>query len=478
MDFNLRFAPHPSERELTANRQNAESSVASEYAQQLIEKLHFSYSDCLIDYQTDLVIRKSKEKEDISSRSQRGISLRAFTGKWWAYANTSDTNHSAIRKLPGKLRAKGTTATSVRLVKPEPITFDQRMPVKKDAQTVALEDKLQKLREVFELAKTMDPRVVDVQATYSDSLSDRAIVSSVGTVARQTIPRTRIGLTVIVKDEGAADYDYTQLGGTVGYEVVDDFSEQNVHDTVESAIELLKAASPPAGPQVVILDPGVVGTVCHESFGHGLEADQALRGRSYLKDLLGKKVASELVTMYEDSSLESAFGSYLFDDDGTPARKNTIVEDGVLVGFIHDMESAAAMGTNLTANSRTQGATRRRFIRMSNTYAKPGEQPVDDIIRDTRDGIFVTHWLSGMEDPLGGGMQVIAKKGYLIKNGIKTAPLKMITLTGRVLEVLGNVDAVSKDGFKVDSGNCGKGGEDFVPVGSGGTWWRTKAVIA
>jgi TldD protein len=182
--------------------------------------------------------------------------------------------------------------------------------------------------------------------------------------------------------------------------------------------------------------------------------------------------------MYEDASYEGAFGSYLFDDDGVPARKNTIVEKGVLMSFIHDMESAASMHAPLTSNSRTQNASRRRFIRMTNTYAKPGDWNMKDIIQDTKAGVLMMHWQYGMEDPLGGGMEVVSKKGYLIKNGQKTTPLKSVTLTGRVLEVLGNVDAVSKDGFMMDAGNCGKGSEDFVPVGSGGTWWRTKAVVA
>ena len=446
--------------------------------QHALHRINFQYADALYDWQSDLVIQKNKNREDISSRSIKGISLRGFTDKGWVYANSSNTSQAGIGKLVRQLGRRKPKGQSARLILPEPITIDKGTHVKKDPQEILPEDKIQRVRDIFNLAKSMDPRIVDVRVAYLEALTDRTLVSAFGTAARQLVPRTRISLAVIVKENGTTDYDYTQLGGAVGFEVVDDLSEGLVRETVASAVEQLKAVSAPPGLQTVILDPGVVGTVCHESFGHGLEADQALRGRSYLKDMLGKKVASELVTMYEDASFEGACGSYFFDDDGVPARKNTIVDKGVLVSFIHDMESAANMKASLTGNSRTQNASRRRFIRMTNTYAKPGDWNMTDIIQDTKDGVLMTHWQYGMEDPLGGGMEVASKKGYLIKNGQKTTPLKSVTLTGRVLEVLGSVDAVSKDGFMIDAGTCGKGNEDYVPIGAGGTWWRTKAVIA
>lgn len=446
---------------------------------QALKRIHLPYVDGLYDWQTDLTIRKDKDRESISARSIKGVSLRGFTDHGWRYFNTNSTETVAIRKLVRALdKRRSIRQAAARLRQPDPIKFDRQVPVKKETQDIQLEEKLQRIRDVFNLAKSMDSRIVNVRLTYSETTMERALVTSGGTQARQIIPRTRVILAVIARENDVTDYDFLMLGGTVGYEVVDNLTEATIRDTVQSALQQLKAISPPPGPQRVILDPGVVGTVCHESFGHGLEADQALRGRSYLKDMLGKKVASDLVTMYEDPSFEGAHGSYCFDDDGTLSRKNTLVEKGTLVSFLHDMETATAMNAQLTGNSRTQSASRRRFIRMSNTYADPGDWTLDDMIKDMKNGIMMMRWQSGMEDPLGGGMQVVAKKGYLIENGKTTTPLKSITLTGRVLEVLGNVDAVSKEGFMVDSGNCGKGAEDYVPVGSGGTWWRTRAVIA
>ncbi len=446
--------------------------------QQAVRRIRLPYGDVLFDWQTNLSIRKNKDRESIGTNSIKGISLRAFTRDGWVYANTTKTDLNHVNRLASSLNKKNSPKGTARLSQPDPIKIDKKAPIKKDPQEIPIEEKVQRLREIFNLARTMDPRIADIYVGYSETTLVRLLVTSGGTEARQVIPRTRIGLVAIAKEDGASDSDVASLGGTVGYEVVDDLTETAIRDTVNSAVEQLKAIPAPGGVHKVILDPGVVGVVCHESFGHGLEADQALRGRSYLKDMLGKKVASDLVTMYEDPSYEGAHGSYYFDDDGTPTRKNTLVENGILVSFLHDMETAHAMNAPLTGNSRTQNATRRRFIRMSNTYAKPGDRDSAEMIKDTKEGILMMHWRSGMEDPLGGGMQVVAGKGYLIKNGEKVTPLKSLTLTGRVLDVLGNVDAVSKDGFSINSGNCGKGPEDFVPDGTGGTWWRTTAVIA
>ena len=457
--------------------QETKSDSAIGDIQQTLRKVNLPYVDGLYDMQEALTIQKNKDRENISTRTVTGISLRGFSSRGWLYSNSNRTDLTTIRKLAGKLSFASGTKTG-KLTLPEPIKLDKQYPAKKDPQQIMLEDKLQKIRDLFSLARNMDSRIVDVHVTYSERVMERTLLTSHGTWARQRIPRTRIALQVIVKENGVTEYDIATAGGTMGYDVVDEVTEDAVRETVQGAIEQLKAVPPPRGLQKVIMDPGVVGVVCHESFGHGLEADQALRGRSYLKDMLGKRVASEHVTIYEDPSLEGGHGTYYFDDDGALSRKNTLVDKGILVSFLHDIETSAMMNSPLTASSRTQDASRRRFIRMSNTYAKLGDWTIEEMVKETKSAVMMVRWQYGIEDPLGGGMQVVSKKGYLIENGIKTKPLKQITLTGRVLEVLGSVDAVSKDGFVVDAGNCGKGKEDFVPVGDGGTWWRTNGVIA
>jgi TldD protein len=463
---------------VVVNKSSRESDNITGDLQEMILEVDLPYVDGLYDSQTQLSIRKNKERENTSSRSIKGISIRSYTDSGWTYSSSNKTDRSTARRLMQVIKKESPRSRANSQLKlPDTLKVDAQTPVKKNPLEIPIEEKLQRVREIYNLAREMDSRIVDVRVAYAESVTDRALVTSNGTEARQRVPRTRISLEIVVKENDVTDSDNLSLGGTVGYEVVDEMTEERIRELARSAAEQLSAVTPPTGFQTVILDPGTVGTVCHESFGHGLEADQALRGRSYLKGMLGKKVASELVTIYEDSSLEGAYGSYYFDDDGVKSMKNTLVKDGQLVSFLHDIETSAALKAQLTGSSRTQNAAHRRFIRMSNTYARPGNQTVNEILKDTKKGVMMVHWQFGIEDPLGGGMQVSSKKGYLIEHGVKTKPLKSITMTGRVLEVLGNVDAVSSDGFFVDPGTCGKGSEDYVPVGSGGTWWRTKAVI-
>jgi TldD protein len=452
----------------------SDSAVAG--LQQTLKKVNLPYVDGLYDMQTSLTIWKNKDRENVGTSTSEGISLRGFSGQGWLYASSSMSDPRTTRRLVGKLKTRR-EAPAGKLRLPEPIELDRQLPIRKSPEQIPLEEKLQKIREIFSLARNMDSKVADVRVFYSESIMERSLLTCNGTFARQRIPRTRIALQVIVKENGVTEYDLFTAGGTVGYETVDELTEEIVRDTVQGAAEQLKAVPPPRGLQKVIIDPGTVGTVCHESFGHGLEADQALRGRSYLSNMLGKRVASEHVTIYDDSSLEKGHGTYYFDDDGVPSRKNVLVDKGILVSFLHDIETSAAMDAPLTASSRVQDASRRRLIRMSNTYAEPGDWKIDEMVKETKSAVMMNRWQYGVEDPLGGGMQVVSRKGYLIENGVKTKPLKSITLTGRVLEILGRVDAVSKDGFTLDSGNCGKGKEDFVPVSNGGTWWRTTGVI-
>lgn len=478
IDFNVCTVKRDDQEPEKVSKGTRESDSVIGDLQETIRATDLPYVDGLYDWQTQLSIRKNKEQENTSSRSIKGLSVRSHSGAGWTYSSSNKTDKPTIRRLINQIKKESSsTGSKSKLSQPESMKIDTETPVKIDPLEISIEEKLHRVREIYDLARGMDPRIVDVRVAYAETVVDRALVTSHGTQGRQLIPRTRISMEVVAKANGVTDSDNMSFGGTVGYEVVNDVTEEKVRELVKSAVELLSAVTPPTGLQTVILDPGTVGTVCHESFGHGLEADQAIRGRSYLKDMLGKKVASNLVTIYEDSSLEGAQGTYYFDDDGVKSRKNTLVENGVLVSFLHDIETSAAMNAPLTGSSRTQNAARRRFIRMSNTYARQGNQTLESIVKDTKKGVMMMRWQFGIEDPLGGGMQVVSKKGYLIENGATTKPLKSITLTGRVLEVLGNVDAVSSDGFFVDPGTCGKGSEDYVPVGSGGTWWRTKAVI-
>jgi TldD protein len=192
--------------------------------------------------------------------------------------------------------------------------------------------------------------------------------------------------------------------------------------------------------------------------------------------MVGKEIGSELVTMVDDATLAGPSGSYPFDSEGTPSSRTVIIEDGVFKGYMHTLETASLMGVAPSGNGRSQDYNRRVFARMSNTFFDKGSWKNDEIISDTKEGLFVAKTHSGMEDVVGGGVQATALKGYIIKNGEKTTLVRTMALAGRVLDILRTVDAVG-DTLAFDGGNCGKGEEDWIPVSSGGPHMRAEMMV-
>jgi TldD protein len=274
------------------------------------------------------------------------------------------------------------------------------------------------------------------------------------------------------------DYDYLAPGGTVGFEVVKDLEEKAVKETVDSSLALLQASTPPSGHFTVILDPGMTGTFAHESFGHGCEADQIVRKRSYLVPYFGKQMGFEKLNLCDDGTLPEGYGSFLFDDEGVKSKKNYIMKNGVLMGFLHDRFSASMMNAEPTGNGRRESFLRKLFVRMTNTYVEPSDYGLDEMIEDVDHGILLMHCVSGMEDPLAGGMELKSKKGYVIEKGKLGRILSSLTLSENVPDFIASVDAVGKKSqFDMERGTCGKGYEDYVPVGDGGVYIRAKAVV-
>jgi len=254
-----------------------------------------------------------------------------------------------------------------------------------------------------------------------------------------------------------------------------DLNEQ-IRDVVEGSIQMLKSRVLKGGRYDIIVDPEISGVIAHESFGHGCEADQVLRNRSYLAALKDKKIISDLVSMHDNSSLKGERGYFVFDDEGVKSSNTLIVKNGVLVHFLHDRQSAAFMNSDVTGNARAQDFSRKVFVRMSNTYVEPGEWKHDELVEDTKKGFYLMRAQTGMEDPLGGNLQIVTFKVNEIKNGELGQLYKGVGISGKVLEFLSRVDAVTDD-FDMRGSGCGKGHEDYVSVSSGGPYMRIRDAI-
>ena len=237
---------------------------------------------------------------------------------------------------------------------------------------------------------------------------------------------------------------------------------------MDSALALLQAGRIEPGQYQVITAPGVSGTLCHESFGHGVETDMFLKERARAAHFIDKPVGSALVNISDDPSRAGSFGSYFFDDEGCLSTPTRIVENGIFRRGITDMYSAAALKIPRSANGRRQDYSRKAYARMSNTYFGPGTSSLDEMLASVEQGIYLDKWSSGMEDPQGWGIQVTCHYGHEIKGGrITDRVFAPIGISGYVPDVLQSISAVGNQ-VRLEAGNCGKGHKEAVQVASGG----------
>jgi len=430
------------------------------------------YFDILYDSISFLSIRKTPSEETISiNKDKSGIVARTYTDRWKEFAVD---NLSDMDKL--ETHIPKVSSQDNKLAIQEGWKLNKEVEVEIDPKEISLQQKIEKIRLIFESLKKYDERIVNPIIAYAELLTTRIFVNNEGCQLRQVIPRIRVFIQPIAKEEGVVDFDYRSVGGEIGFEIFKGI-ENKLEQFAQNSLDMLKADKPPSGKYPIILDPDMAGLIAHESFGHGLEADQILRDRSYLQDLLNKQVASKISNIYDAPNISNKYGSYFFDDEGIKAEKNLLVENGILKNFIHNRLTASELNTEPKGNGRRESYAHPLHVRMTNTYFGSGDYELDEMISEIKKGVILNRGYFGMEDPLGGGLQVTSKKGYLIENGEKTKLLKATTLSGSVLKLLKNINAISKDDLKLKPGTCGKGYEDFVPVTSGGSYIRVKSAL-
>ena len=347
---------------------------------------------------------------------------------------------------------------------------------KEDPSNIAEEEKLDFVMDL-DKAQKVDEKIVNTNSMYADSKVIYRLANSEGSRLEWDETRTRVAVRPVAKDESKVQYDYAIKSGLAGYELVrvldpNEFASKCARD----AIDLLSATKAPSGEVTAVVDGDIAGLIAHEVCGHASEADEVVKKRSFLSDLVGVEVGTDQVSMVDDGSIPGLLGSFPFDSEGTPSSRTTIIENGIFRGYMHTLETAAVMGTNPTGNGRAQDYNRRIFARMTNTFFDKGTWNNQEVIEDTKDGLYIIKTHSGMEDVVGGGVQATSLKGYIIKNGELTQLVRQLAIAGNVLEILKTVDAVGNE-LEFSGGTCGKGEEDWVPVTSGGPHMRMQLVV-
>ena len=359
----------------------------------------------------------------------------------------------------------------------KPIEDTTSLPVKINPLDVPIDEKIKKVVEIEREMRKYDNRIKNTIVSYREVIDEETIANSFGTNVKQKIIRTIVSVFVTAYEKGTIQRAYERAGGTRGYELFEEFVKNERYiKACERAIKLLSAKEPPSGKYPVILSPSVVGLLVHEAFGHNCEADHVLSGESILENKLGKRVASELVTIVDNSNVPGAFGSYKYDSEGVPGRRRVIVEKGILKGFLHSLETAAKLNAEPNGSARAYTHLHKPIVRMSNTYIEPGDWSLEEMIEDLKIGVYCKESSWGYVFTERGQFTCNVDEAYLIEKGEITQMLRNLSFGGLTLETLLKVDAVGKDFRLADPGMCGKSGQAMF-VDGGGPHIRIKEVV-
>ncbi len=397
-----------------------------------------------------------------------GFGLRAVRGEVAGYAHSTTMSISALQRAAETARLAvgdggGTMA-------PAPQATNQKLygdldPIAAQAFPV----KVETLREIDSFARELDSRVVQVSATLAASLQEIEILRSDGTRVRDVRPMTRVNVSVIVEDAGRRESGSAGGGGRVGLDglIEPQDWQAKAREALRIALVNLEAEPAPAGEMDVVLGPGWPGILLHEAIGHGLEGDFNRKGSSAFAGLMGQRIAAPGVTVLDDGTIPDRRGSITVDDEGTPSQKTTLIEDGILVGYMQDRQNARLMGVEPTGNGRRQSYAHAPMPRMTNTYMLGGDAAPEDLVKDIKDGIWAVGFGGGQVDITNGKFVFSCTEAYRVKDGKVGAPVKGATLIGDGATALQKIRGLGNDmALDPGMGNCGKQGQ-WVPVGVG-----------
>ncbi len=314
-----------------------------------------------------------------------------------------------------------------------------------------------------------EPKVKQVTASISGAYSEVLIASSDGVYQRDYRPMVRVSVSVIVEHKGRIEQASSGGGGRYDYRYFIDHNLAEIYtfEAIRQALVALESSAAPAGNMPVILGSGWPGVLLHEAIGHGLEGDFNRKKTSVFTGRIGEQVASDKCTIVDNGTLANRRGSLTIDDEGTPTQNTTLIENGILKGYLFDKMNARLMGVPSTGNGRRESYAHIPMPRMTNTYMLNGADSLSDMIASVDNGIYAVNFDGGQVDITSGKFVFSANEAYLIKNGKITTPIKGATLIGSGDEVLKEISMVGND-LRLDSGVgvCGKDGQS-VPVGVG-----------
>ena len=415
--------------------------------------------------------------EQVTSGRDRGVGIRVIKGDTTGFAHTSDLTerglaHAASAAAAAASRGDGGVRT-VALTAREMAAVNAVDTYPDD---VAKVRKVELMQRVDEAARSAGSEIVQVSAGYGDSRKRVLVANSDGLFVRDDVVRVLARISVVAAGDTGMQTGFQSMGQTVGWEAFDSVDvEALARDAARQAIVKLRARPAPSGAMPVVIKNGTGGVLFHEACGHGLEADHVAKGASVYRGKIGELVANPLVTLVDDGTMATEWGTIAVDDEGHPTQRNVLIEDGVLVDYMWDHVRARNEGRAPSGNGRRQSYMHLPMVRMTNTFVMNGPDDPDDIIASTERGVFVSHLGGGSVNTATGDFVFGMNEAYLIENGEITEPLREGNLIGNGPQVLRDIDMLGNDFAMGNPGTCGKDGQG-VPVGDGQPTLRVKSL--
>ena len=442
-----------------------------------------SYAEIRLMAETTSSVRlKDGQLEHAIPGQEIGATLRILADGAWGVHSTTD-----ISNIPNEIEATVRLAKAVAARRPSgsnpiqlaeiPIHQDEiHWKSKKDVRNTDLDTKLSMLDNIHQSAND-DERIISVSCGWSDEHLHTELLTTEGMDRTWSFQRSMVNGMVTARDGGDPVSYRMRHGGEGGLELIESCNLQSLGENARiAALRLLKAKRAPSGKLPLIADRDLTGVYIHEALGHPCEADLVAAGDSCLDGKLGQQIGNEIVTVVDDPTLRGGYGAYPIDDEGLDTREKTLIKNGILTDYLNHRETAHHFGLEPNAGARAQDGLHHPLVRMSNTMIMGGNfNDIDELMEDIEYGVYACGSRGGQVDTGRGSFQFAAQEAYLIENGEITTPLRDVSVSGLTLQILNDVDGLTKDAKLASPGFCGKG--QTVPVGDGGPIMRIREAL-
>jgi len=416
------------------------------------------------DVESKIIVLEDGRLEKITGGRDIGVGLRAIKDLRSTYTYTNELSEQSVvslaKQVAGILDGKSAFSPKTWEFPLRPLRF----PILKDPSEIAIREETGLLRLADKAARSLDKRIQQVRVVYGSKVQKVVTANTDGQSTSEEKIATIFLVHVVARENDMIQTGYEPVAEARGFELL---SEERVEEiashAAKRAVNLLRARPAPSGTMTVVLSSNAGGTMIHEAVGHGLEADLAQEGLSVYSEKIGQDVASNVITIVDDATLESKRGSFFFDDEGSPGQRSVLVKDGVLQGYMYDRLTSMRDGVQSTGNGRRESYRHTPIPRMTNTFIESGGSDPEEILRSVEKGLFVVKMGGGQVDTVNGNFVFEISEGYLVNKGRIGDMVRGATLIGNGPKVMREIDMVGTDLGFFGIGTCGKDGQG-VPV--------------